>query len=119
MNADNIAVISEGRIVEQGTHKGLIALNGRYSALVHAQDLGRREAGPEMWTAEGVDEKVLKVVVNFPKMMVISGIVVPAAIDAARDMAFDAQSQRSAYRNILYGMNVSVWDFVSPAPPTM
>lgn len=40
MNADNIAVMSEGKIVEMGTHEALIKLHGRYSALVHAQDLG-------------------------------------------------------------------------------
>lgn len=43
MNADNIAVMSEGKIVEQGTHEALIKLNGRYSALVHAQDLGGKQ----------------------------------------------------------------------------
>jgi ATP-binding cassette subfamily B (MDR/TAP) protein 1 len=36
-------VISEGKIVEQGTHQELINLKGRYSALVLAQDLGGRQ----------------------------------------------------------------------------
>ncbi|KIW87663.1 uncharacterized protein Z519_11637 [Cladophialophora bantiana CBS 173.52] len=38
--ADNIAVMSHGRIVEQGTHLELIDLNGHYAGLVRAQDLG-------------------------------------------------------------------------------
>ncbi|KAL5335379.1 P-loop containing nucleoside triphosphate hydrolase protein [Aspergillus crustosus] len=38
-NADNIAIISSGRVVEQGTHEELIALEGNYAALVKAQDL--------------------------------------------------------------------------------
>ncbi|KAL2819147.1 P-loop containing nucleoside triphosphate hydrolase protein [Aspergillus granulosus] len=38
-NADNIAVISNGKLVEQGTHEELIALQGNYAALVKAQDL--------------------------------------------------------------------------------
>ncbi|PNS20971.1 Leptomycin B resistance protein pmd1 [Sphaceloma murrayae] len=39
-NADNIAVMSYGRVVEQGTHKDLLAADGQYAALVRAQDLG-------------------------------------------------------------------------------
>ena len=39
--ADNIAVMAERHIVEQGTHQQLIALDGHYAALVRAQDLGK------------------------------------------------------------------------------
>ncbi|KAF3907404.1 hypothetical protein ABW21_db0203178 [Orbilia brochopaga] len=43
--ADNIAVIREGAVVEQGSHEELIALDRYYAALVRAQDLGgRRES---------------------------------------------------------------------------
>ncbi|OAP63660.1 hypothetical protein AYL99_02887 [Fonsecaea erecta] len=41
--ADNIAVMSYGRIVEQGTHQQLIDLDGHYAGLVRAQDLGAAE----------------------------------------------------------------------------
>lgn len=40
-NADNIVVMSQGRIVEQGTHDGLLAQNGAYSKLVSVQHLGK------------------------------------------------------------------------------
>lgn len=36
-NADEIAVVSEGRIVEQGNHKELIAKNGVYAELYNSQ----------------------------------------------------------------------------------
>jgi ATP-binding cassette subfamily B (MDR/TAP) protein 1 len=37
--ADNIAVISEGAVIEQGTHRELIDGNGAYARLVRAQSL--------------------------------------------------------------------------------
>lgn len=42
-NADNIAVISDGRVIEQGTHDKLLEANGAYARLVRAQDLGRAD----------------------------------------------------------------------------
>ena len=41
--ADNIAVISDGTVVEQGSHETLTALDGRYAKLVAAQDLGKAD----------------------------------------------------------------------------
>ena len=42
-NADNIAVIADGVVAEQGSHDRLLSLNGRYANLVAAQDLGNPE----------------------------------------------------------------------------
>jgi ATP-binding cassette subfamily B (MDR/TAP) protein 1 len=43
--ADNIAVMSKGVIVEQGTHEELIAKGGEYARLVRAQDLHQNTEG--------------------------------------------------------------------------
>lgn len=48
--ADSIAVMSEGTVVEQGTHSELIEKKGRYATLVSAQDLedeGAPATGPK------------------------------------------------------------------------
>jgi ATP-binding cassette, subfamily B (MDR/TAP), member 1 len=39
-NADKIVVIKEGRIWEEGTHAQLLQLDGAYSSLVRAQEIG-------------------------------------------------------------------------------
>jgi subfamily B ATP-binding cassette protein MsbA len=39
-SADQIVVMKEGEIVEQGTHEQLLALDGAYRKLVEMQQLG-------------------------------------------------------------------------------
>jgi ATP-binding cassette subfamily B (MDR/TAP) protein 1 len=57
--ADSIAVMSEGTVVEQGTHSELINKKGRYAALVSAQDLGDEEDAPAAGTQpEDFSEKI-------------------------------------------------------------
>ncbi|KAK1982269.1 ABC transporter [Colletotrichum cereale] len=50
--ADNIVVMSKGRIIEQGTHESLITQEGAYSRLVKVQQL----TGSNKAAAEGIED---------------------------------------------------------------
>ena len=50
--ADNIVVMTKGKIVEQGTHEGLIAKNGAYAHLVKIQNLTLSEESGEKVNVE-------------------------------------------------------------------
>ena len=52
--ADNIIVMSHGRVLEQGTHRELIELDRSYASLVRAQDLGSA-SGDVDFTKEEAD----------------------------------------------------------------
>ena len=54
MAADNIAVMTSGKVVEQGTHSELLAHDGLYAAMVRAQDLGAEADNAEF--REGSEE---------------------------------------------------------------
>ena len=54
MAADNIAVMTSGKVIEQGTHNELLELDGLYAAMVRAQDLGAEAGNPEFF--EGSEE---------------------------------------------------------------
>ncbi|KAE8319714.1 P-loop containing nucleoside triphosphate hydrolase protein [Aspergillus transmontanensis] len=58
-NADNIVVMSKGRIVEQGQHSELVARGGAYASLVMAQDLSatRSPDGEEQSTEDEIPDK--------------------------------------------------------------
>ncbi|KAF1832024.1 P-loop containing nucleoside triphosphate hydrolase protein [Decorospora gaudefroyi] len=57
-NADNIAVMAGGGVVEQGTHDELVAQEGAYARLVKAQDLGGQATGETNTDDDNSPEKL-------------------------------------------------------------
>ncbi|EAT87066.2 hypothetical protein SNOG_06002 [Parastagonospora nodorum SN15] len=55
--AENIAVIANGAVVEQGAHEELLKLDEAYARLVNAQDLGQAE-GDEVVAEEKTAERI-------------------------------------------------------------
>ena len=56
-NADNIAVMSNGSVIEQGTHDELLDKKGAYAGLVYAQDLGKADAAEDTVQDDHDEEK--------------------------------------------------------------
>ncbi|KAF5584303.1 multidrug resistance 3 (p glycoprotein 3) [Fusarium pseudoanthophilum] len=52
-DADNIVVMSKGKIVEQGKHEDLVAQNGTYAKLVQAQDLSTNKQSLAIEASDG------------------------------------------------------------------
>ncbi|KAL8991739.1 MAG: hypothetical protein Q9169_007693, partial [Polycauliona sp. 2 TL-2023] len=58
-DADNIAVIANGCVFEQGSHEQLIAQDGQYASLVRSQDLGQGREVAESSSQQEEDEKTI------------------------------------------------------------
>jgi ATP-binding cassette subfamily B (MDR/TAP) protein 1 len=67
-NADNIIVMRQGKLVEQGPHTELLAVNGAYAELVRLQNLNVQGSGEESSTrsASPVDRIIEKAEPNLP-----------------------------------------------------
>ncbi|KAJ0379395.1 hypothetical protein COL26b_002237 [Colletotrichum chrysophilum] len=67
--ADNIVVMNKGKIVEQGTHEGLLKQDGAYTRLVRAQNLSVSEEGSITETEGDDDDSAPKENIEMTKTM--------------------------------------------------
>jgi ATP-binding cassette subfamily B (MDR/TAP) protein 1 len=58
-NADSIAVMADGCVIEQGTHEELLDANGAYARLVRAQDLGHADSEEDLHADDHENEASL------------------------------------------------------------
>lgn len=63
-DADNIVVMSQGKIVEQGTHNQLLKMQGAYHTLVTAQAIASIDTDSDSESAEDEDVEVIKKVIS-------------------------------------------------------
>jgi ATP-binding cassette subfamily B (MDR/TAP) protein 1 len=57
--ADNIVVLSHGKVIEQGTHQQLLADKGSYHKLVHSQTLDTKEEAMSGFKDQHGDERAI------------------------------------------------------------
>lgn len=95
--ADNIAVISEGKLVEQGTHQELIELDNHYAALVRAQDLGTANVKE----SDDLDEKHISDATDRPALL--------RSATTATSLAGDAEKQQKPIGTVGYSLLRCVW----------
>ena len=66
-NADNIIVMSDGQIVEQGSHEELYAAHGMYRGLVDAQRISSEGRTADGESTPEDEEEILRRVQSFPE----------------------------------------------------
>lgn len=107
--ADNIVVMSKGRIIEQGTHSGLIAQGGTYARFVEIQNLtvsGQEKAAEE---AEIQDEDDGELDPDVAKTLTRYG--------TADRKRLESQMDRDKYENYAeLGFIGVIWRFVKEHP---
>jgi ATP-binding cassette, subfamily B (MDR/TAP), member 1 len=97
--ADNIAVVSQGRIVEQGTHNQLIDLDGHYAALVRAQDLGTADDEGAVHLED--EKQTIEILEDRPSLI--------RATTAATSVGNDPENQRQRVGTLGYSLLKCIW----------
>lgn len=95
VRADKIVVLSEGHIVEEGTHQTLSAGNGTYSRLLHAEDLRFQEKSADKQNKDHVAHDVIDVIPSKIKH-------VATDLDHSSELSTGFQSKAIARRYSLF-----------------
>lgn len=107
-NADNIVVMTKGRIVEQGTHEGLIKQEGVYARLVRIQNLTVGSGGETPTPVDSAEDEVKET--GEDTTDIATSLTRYATEDRAR---LEAQVKRDSYENHKQsGFIVVIWRLI-------
>ncbi|KAH7011256.1 ATP-binding cassette multidrug transport protein [Ilyonectria destructans] len=100
-NADNIVVLSKGKIMEQGRHDDLVAQNGVYSTLVKAQDLSPSGDKGDMEKAHDKEPEVTNMIEHTQSLAMI-GTVEQRSLASLRDREDHGLYRKSGILHAIY-----------------
>lgn len=107
--ADNIVVMTKGKIVEQGTHEGLIAQDGAYAHLVRIQNLTLSEESGEKVQVEDSSSEVNEDPADLTKTL--------TKYPTAERTRMEAQKERDNYdHHQELGLLTVVWRLIVDHP---
>ncbi|WPH00716.1 Hypothetical protein R9X50_00354600 [Acrodontium crateriforme] len=95
-HADNIVVMSQGRIVEQGTHDALIESQGAYYNLVEAQKIAQKQEAKEEEEAAVLEEQDAELMKTISKQQSKNYVEDPNDLELGR-----TKTSQSASSNVL------------------
>ncbi|KAI9888455.1 MAG: hypothetical protein M1814_006934 [Vezdaea aestivalis] len=106
-NADNIAVMNNGQVVEQGTHDELIAAGGAYALLVRAQDLKARQN-----TGSSDNESMVSTEPPAERLETQMSLNLTKTTSYA-PASLDAEKQQAEETTLGYSLMKCIWMFLS------
>ncbi|PGH05897.1 hypothetical protein GX51_02678 [Blastomyces parvus] len=111
-NADNIIVMNQGKVVEQGTHSELIARDGEYAGLVRLQNLNVRPeeeniSSDSLATKDSIDDMTEKAG--------DSPHIVEASLDEKRSLETSTQKDEDSHGDI--NAKRSIWSTLKALSP--
>ncbi|KAH7478470.1 Leptomycin B resistance protein pmd1 [Fusarium oxysporum f. sp. matthiolae] len=107
-DADNIVVMSKGRIVEQGKHDDLIALGGTYAKLVQAQDLSTSKQSSTIETSDEESTATTEAIEPVQSLAKYTSVVNEDIASQIRREDF------SLYKST--GLLHTIWNMIKSAP---
>ncbi|KLJ11966.1 ATPase [Blastomyces silverae] len=111
-NAENIIVMNQGKVVEQGTHSELIAREGAYAGLVRLQNLNVRPEEEDISSDSSAAKDSMD---NLTEKAGDSPRIVEASLDAKRSLEISTQKDEDSCGDL--NAKRSIWSTLTALSP--